>query len=363
LKDWKKVNRFRSLLILAVLSLGTASSALGLAHAASSGKYFDYSVTILMENNDLQSVLSQGTYQASLAHQYVLLTGYSAVSHPSEPNYVALLGGSTNGISNDGVCCFTIPASNLVDRLESAGLSWKAYAEDASGSGTCSFSPPRSGDHFPFLDYQDINTAARCANFASTTSSGDSEFISYLNSASPSNYIWLTPNDNDNSHDTPISSGDAYLSALVPQILSSNLFKNQRAALFIVYDEGNDASCATGGSDCVYASWSGPVAKRGFTSNSSYTHYSYVHTMEDNWGMATLASNDANAPVMAEAFGTSSSGPAGSSSPSCVYCILGYSQTISLLIIAGVLVVVAASTLLVARSRRGRKRRVSSKAS
>ncbi len=49
--------------------------------ATSTGKYFDYSVTILMENNDLQSVLSQGSFQASLASQYTLSTGYSAVSH------------------------------------------------------------------------------------------------------------------------------------------------------------------------------------------------------------------------------------------------------------------------------------------
>jgi PKD repeat protein len=300
------MNKIRILLLLAVLSLGVVSAVSYLRPAiAANGKYFDHSVTILMENNDLQSVLSQGTYQASLSSQYTLATGYSAVSHPSEPNYVALIGGSTNGINNDGICCFTVSAPNLIDRFESAGLTWKSFAEDASGSGTCSFSPPRGGDHFPFLDYADINTAARCANFASTSSSGDSEFVSYLNSASPANYIWLTPNDNDNSHDTPISTGDAYLAALVPQILASNLFKTQRAALFIVYDEGNDVSCSSGGSDCVYASWSGPVTKTGFTSSNAYTHYSYVHTMEDNWGLSTLASNDANAPVMSEFFGPS----------------------------------------------------------
>src|SRR6266852_6281482 len=125
------------LLLLAILSLGLVSAASYLrpSKAASSGKYFDYVVTILMENNDLPSVLSQGNFQASLANQYTLSTGYSAVSHPSEPNYVALLGGSINGINNDGICCFVVNAPDIVDRLQTAGLTWKAFAEDASGSG------------------------------------------------------------------------------------------------------------------------------------------------------------------------------------------------------------------------------------
>src|SRR6266568_5328885 len=304
------MNYIRILLILTVLSLGTVSAAsfLHTAPAALSGKYFDHSVTILMENNDLPSVLSQGGFQASLASQYSLSTGYTAVSHPSEPNYVALLGGSINGINNDGICCFVVNAPDIVDRLQTAGLTWKAFAEDASGSGTCSFNPPRGGDHFPFLDYADMNTAARCANFVSTGSSSDTEFVSYLNTAGAANYVWLTPNDNDNSHDSPIATGDAYLAALVPQILSSTTFTTTRSALFIVYDEGNDVSCTSGGSDCVYASWSGPTVKQGFTSSNSYDHYSYVHTMLDNWGLPTIA-NDAGAPVMTEFFTGSGTSP------------------------------------------------------
>ncbi len=339
------------LLVLAILWLATFSGPLTLGHAATTGKYFDYVVTILMENKDLQSVLSQGSFQASNANQYTLSTGYSAVDHPSEPNYIALIGGSTNGISGDGVCCYTIHASNLVDRLESAGLTWRAFAEDSSSPGTCSFRPPRDGDHFPFIDYADMETASRCANFASTSSPDDSEFISYLNSDSPANYVWLTPNDDDNSHNSPIATGDAYLAALVPQILSSNLFNTRRAALFIVYDEGEDVSCSSGGADCIYASWSGPVAKRGFTSSNPYTHYSYVHTVEDNWELPTLTSNDADAPVMAEFFTDNASGPSGS----CLFCLP--SATVALLAIAGVLGVGAAVVVIVARSRRGPKMR------
>src|SRR6266704_920178 len=297
------------LLLLTVLSLGVVSAASYLrpSNAASSGKYFDYVVTILMENNDLPSVLSQGNFQASLANQYTLSTGYSAVAHPSEPNYSALISGHITPNSDDGSCCGQDSGPNLVDRLESGGLTWKAFAEDMS-SGDCS-GGGIDADHFPFIYFSDVTTnPARCANLLGASAGSDSQLDAALNAGSGwPNYVWLTPNTSNDAHDTSIAFGDSYLSRVVPQILGSNLFRTQRAALFIVYDEGNDVSCSSGGSDCVYASWSGPVAKKGFSSSNHYTHYSYLHTIEDNWGLSTLTSNDASSPVMSEFF--ASSGP------------------------------------------------------
>ncbi len=279
------------------------------------GSDFDHVVTILMENNGLCDILTTtfggcsgsgaGTYMTSLAGLYGLATHYTAITHPSEPNYLALIGGSTFGYTSDGNCCYVIFSPNIVDRLESAGLTWQAFAEDSSGSGTCSFMPPRSGDHFPFIDFSDMNTASRCSHFLTTSSPTDSEFLAALNSASPANYIWLTPNDNDNCHDTTVSFCDAYLAALVPLILSSSMFTNQRSALFIGFDEGNNyCPTANTGSDCVYAAWAGPVAKNAVASSSSYSHYSYLHTVEANWNLAPLTSNDSGAATMGEFFGT-----------------------------------------------------------
>src|SRR5213080_4193140 len=283
----------------------------------SSSSAFQYIVTILMENNGLcdvtPSVVSgcssssiPAPYLTTLAQTYGFSTHYTAVDHPSEPNYVALFGGSTFGYTSDGYCCFQLNAPNLVDRLEAAGLTWKAFAEDASGSGTCSFMPPREGDHYPFIDFSDMKTFARCANMLTTTSPLDPEFVGALNGATLPNYIWLTPNDTDNMHSSSVGVGDAYLATLVPLILSSRMFTTQKAALFIVFDEGSDV-CPTGNSssDCVVAEWAGPAVKKAYTSTTSYDHYSYLSTLEANWNLASLTSNDASATPMTEFFGTS----------------------------------------------------------
>src|SRR2546430_8435352 len=283
----------------------------------SSSSAFQYIVTILMENNglcDATSSLFSGCgsasipapYTTSLAQSYGFNTHYTGVGHPSEPNYVALFGGSTFGYTSDGYCCFQLNAPNLVDRLEAAGLTWKAFAEDASGSGTCSFTPPRAGDHYPFIDFSDMKTFARCASMLTTTSPLDPEFVGTLNGATLPNYVWLTPNDTDNMHSSSVAVGDAYLAALVPLILSSRMFTTQNAALFIVFDEGNDF-CPTGNSssDCLVAEWAGPAVKKAYSSSTSYNHYSYLSTLEASWNLPSLTSNDASATPMTEFFGTS----------------------------------------------------------
>src|SRR3989442_956195 len=313
----------RLVLLMAILvasltiSFETSGKLQSVNATVSSSAPFQYIVTILMENNGLCDVTpslfsscgsasNPAQYITSLAQSYGFNTHYTGVGHPSEPNYFALLGGSTFGYISDGYCCFQLNSPNLVDRLEAAGLSWKAFAEDSSGSATCSFTPPRSGDHYPFIDFSDMKTSARCGNMLTTTSPLDPEFLAAINGVTLPNYVWLTPNDSDNMHSSSITIGDSYLAALVPLILSSRMFATQKAALFIVFDEGNDF-CPTGNSssDCVVAEWSGPAVKKAYSSTTSYNHYSYLSTLEAEWNLSSLTPNDASATPMTEFFGTS----------------------------------------------------------
>ena len=90
---------------------------------------FDYIVTILMENKGYCQVMTtcmgSGTYETALAQSYAIagncssnssctLGGYTALFHPSEPNYIALVGGNNFGITDDGNCCYEIDQPNLI---------------------------------------------------------------------------------------------------------------------------------------------------------------------------------------------------------------------------------------------------------
>src|SRR3989442_9273101 len=163
--------------------------------------------------------------------------------------------------------------------------------------------------HDPFVYFDNIvNSTARCSRIVPANSGGkggpDDLFLSDLASPSTaSNLMWLTPNLCNDMHDCSVSSGDTYLSQVVPNILNSRLFTHQKAALFITFDEGNGYCPINGSSlDCVYALWAGPVSKTNFQSSNQYNHYSFLKTLETDWNLHPLTNNDRNATPMMEFF-------------------------------------------------------------
>jgi hypothetical protein len=85
---------------------------------------------VVLENKERDQIVGNAaapTFKV-IAHRYATLSNYDAVAHPSLPNYLALVSGSTHGIRSDCTSC-VIRAPSLADTLERAGLTWKTYAE------------------------------------------------------------------------------------------------------------------------------------------------------------------------------------------------------------------------------------------
>ena len=274
--------------------------------AAASSPNFDYVVTIVMENKHINQTYNCGgncTYITTLANTYGLAESYSALTHPSMANYIALTSGGqygTTSVQPPG----SVNATNIVDSLESSGLTWKAYMESYHG-GCSDYGSLYDDNHDPFVKYADIyNNPARCARIVNTGSdagnASTSAFLGDLASPTAPNYMWLTPNILHDMHNSTVADGDSYLANLVPKILSSYTFTNRKAALFLTFDEG----CCDFPRDFVTTIWAGPVVNQGYKSAAFYDHYSYLRTLEDNWNLPTLTVNDTTATPMTEFFGT-----------------------------------------------------------
>src|SRR2546428_10034993 len=206
---------------------------------------------------------------------------------------------SGTNCSRSGSC--TTTNSSIVDRVESVGLTWRAYMEDMPSpcyklaSGNYNFLTD------PFLFYTTIESnSTRCATHVVPANSGgngppDDNLVNALGSASTaSNYMWLTPNMCDNMHNCSISQGDNYLHKLVRLILNSYIFKTQKAALFITFDEGYGRYPT----DYVYTLWAGPVVETQYRSPVQYSHYSLPRTIEVAWGLQPLTVKDEGSPAM-----------------------------------------------------------------
>ena len=103
------------------------------------GKAFDRFAVIWLENTDYDMAAGDPNL-AALAKQGILLTNYDGVTHPSEPNYVASIGGDTFGMDNDNFNQVPSNISTLIDLLEDKGISWGHYQQDLPYSGFEGFS-------------------------------------------------------------------------------------------------------------------------------------------------------------------------------------------------------------------------------
>ncbi len=273
---------------------------------------------------------SNTPYMSSLANSYGIGEHYTSLINTSEPDYYGILEASlpANCSKTNTPACYppagSLTSLNLVDRFEAVGLTWKGYMENQNIVAGCDLGTqkPYTHEHNGFVAFQDITSnTSRCnkivlANPGSCGGVTDCALVNDLTSSSAPNFMWLTPNlCNDMHSDTSCTSngctsdysatclrdGDNYLKSLVPNILNSQTFTTTRAALIIVFDEGTDY-CPLNSShdDCVYAVWAGPVAKTCFSSSRLYNHYSLTKTIEVNWNLPSLTSNDANAIPMTE---------------------------------------------------------------
>ncbi len=125
---------------------------------------FDHIVIIVFENKEYGTVIGNSDMPNfnRLANDYTLLTQFYAVRHPSLPNYLAMIGGDTFGITSDCNTCF-VSAPSLPDLIEASGRTWKTYQEDMPESCFLGDKANYVQKHNPFVYFDAIRlNASRC---------------------------------------------------------------------------------------------------------------------------------------------------------------------------------------------------------
>lgn len=240
---------------------------------------------LIMENKEYSSVIGnpKAPYVNGLAAKYGLAKQFYAVSHPSLPNYLALTGGSTFGITSDCTDC-PVRATNLVDQLEAAGITWKAYMEGVPSP--CFKGSEHGGyakKHDPFMYYVDIaSSPKRCKHVVSF-----SGLRMDLATATLPGFSWITPDLCHDTHNCPVATGDAFLGSLVPEILKA---LGPSGVLILTWDEGSTSAgcCEKAAGGHVATIVAGPGAASGAVSVVPYDHYSILATVERVLGLPAL---------------------------------------------------------------------------
>ncbi len=252
---------------------------------------------IMDENRPFDTIVGNPAlpFINSLINQYSLATNYSAVTHPSLPNYLAITSGSTDGITTDcnppSAGCI-VNVRNIADQVEQSGRSWKEYAESMPSPCYAYNSGNYATKHNPFIYYSDIvNNRQRCSSHVVPFSQLNSDLKSI---GTTPNFAFITPNLCNDMHNCSSAAGDYWLSQTVPQILDSKAFTTQRSLLIITWDEGYS------GDNQVATIIAGSAAKRHYQSAQPANHYSLLHTIEYLWGLPPLTAQVEQAPLMTD---------------------------------------------------------------
>jgi hypothetical protein len=245
-------------------------------------RHWTHVVWILMENRGLDQIdgSPDAPYLNSLGRQCGLATDYSAISHPSLPNYIALTSGSTQGITDDTGHPLSMPS--LFGLL---GTDWRSLEENMPANCDRSSGGEYALKHNPAPYYRPIGSECSAQDVPLTNPPDMS-----------AEFTLVTPDLCHDMHDCSTQAGDAWLSGEVPLMLNSPEYRAGTTAVFITWDE-NDA-----GGTLVPCYVIAPSVSPATRSAIPFSHYSLLRTTEEMLDLTPLLGGAAGAPSMAGAF-------------------------------------------------------------
>lgn len=269
---------------LTAIFLQVATFILFSSYAFASAKKFNKVVYIVFENTNYEKAVLQ-PYFASLASKGALFTNFTAETHPSQGNYIAMIAGSTLGVVDDRNV--DLKENHLGDLLDSKKISWKVYAENYPGG--CFLAKNKGAyarKHVPFLSFLNVTTnPARCRNIVSTDT-----FAEDVQSGQLPQFSMYIPNLRSDGHDTGVDFAGRWLSQTMngifnnSQVLSDTMF-------IITFDESSNNK-----NNQIYTLFLGGNVQAGVKNNQALKHSSLLKLIEDEFQLGNLGREDRSAP-------------------------------------------------------------------
>jgi PKD repeat protein len=241
----------------------------------------DHIVIVVEENRSEQNILGNASapYINSLATSGANMTRFFAETHPSQPNYLALFSGSTQGVTDDS-CPHTFGAANLGSELLGAGVGFAGYAETMPSAGyTGCTSGKYARKHNPWVNFSNIPTGS------------NQPFTSF-----PSDYSQLPavsfviPNLDNDMHDGTIAQGDAWLQNNLDGYVDWAQTHNSVFAL--TFDEDDN-----GHNNQIPTIITGQRVQSGQYAVQA-NHYNLLRTIEDAYGLAPVGASATANPIL-----------------------------------------------------------------
>jgi len=255
------------------------------AHSNTPVPRFAHVVVVIEENKSFATIVGSraAPYINHLAQQGVLFTDAHAVTHPSEPNYLALLSGSTDGVPDDS-CPYKFKTPELARALIEQNLSFAVYSEDLPKPGSTACRADGGlyrRKHNPVADWQ--------AQLPATVNEPFSAFPSKY--AQLPTVAFVVPNMMNDMHDGSVVRGDLWLQQHLAGF--ARWAKTHDSLLVVTWDE-SDGTSATNRIPMVMV---GAHIRHG-ASGQYVTHYNLLRTLTDMYGLKPIGHAVAAQPIL-----------------------------------------------------------------
>jgi acid phosphatase len=189
-------------------------------------------LVFMVENHSLDQMRAQMPWTAALAARYGYATSYHAMTHPSLPNYLAIAGGSTFGVQDDGgPSSHPLSGPSVFGEALAHGRTARLYAEDMPGNCVPTSAGGYAVKHNPWAYFVDETASCDRYDVPLTTLSSDAA------SGSLPDAGMVIANLCNIAHDCPLSTADSWLRAHVGQVLAGPDFTSGRLVVVITADE------------------------------------------------------------------------------------------------------------------------------
>ncbi len=239
----------------------------------------DHIVIVVEENKSFAQIIGNpdAPYINALAGRGALFTLSYGVTHPSQPNYLALFSGSTRGISSNA-CPLELSGANLAGALLEKGLSFASYAESMPQAGFegCVYGAYQR-KHNPVANWKELVA------------------LNQPFSAFPQGFKKLptvalvVPDQRNDMHDGSVAQGDAWLAKNIGPYAQWAMTHN--SLLIVTWDEDDGSA-----DNRVATLFVGPMVKHG-SSAQRINHYNILRTIEESYGLPYVGESAQAAPV------------------------------------------------------------------
>ncbi|MDX8385466.1 MAG: alkaline phosphatase family protein [Gallionella sp.] len=272
-----KLNSFATLLVLSASLFANIACAAALPRP-------DHVVIVIEENRGYSQIMDKrnsDSYIHALANRGALMVQSFGVAHPSQPNYLALFSGSTQGVRRNS-CPHRFNGDNLASSLMDAGLSFASYSESLPAEGNLSCS---SGDykrkHNPLANWQETGHLPASTNLRFADFPQDFPELPTVS--------FVIPDQANDMHDGGFQEADAWLKKNIDPYVEWAYKHN--SLLILTWDEDNYRE-----NNHIYTAFIGPMVKPGI-SMQRVNHYSVLRTLMDFYGLPPIGESLSAEPI------------------------------------------------------------------